>query len=45
VARRLIIFGFFEEVLRKVPDTAVAAGLRLAVGEKFARAAALKENL
>ena len=38
VARRLIIFGFFEEVLRRIPDRAVEAGLRLAVGEKFRRA-------
>jgi Fe-S cluster assembly protein SufD len=38
VARRLIVFGFFEDVLRRVPDPALEAGLRLAVASKFLRA-------
>src|SRR2546423_3759204 len=33
-ARRLIVFGFFGEVLSRLPDPGLEAGLRLAVAEK-----------
>lgn len=38
VARRLVVFGFFEEVLRRLPEPSVEAGIRLAVVDKFRRA-------
>ena len=41
VARRLIVMGFFEAVLRRLPDPSVEAGVRLAVVDKFVRAAAV----
>lgn len=38
VARRLIISGFFEQVLRRVPDRDVEASLRVTLTERFRRA-------
>jgi Fe-S cluster assembly protein SufD len=40
VTRRLIVMGFFEAVLRRVPDPSLEAGVRLAVVDKFVRAVA-----
>jgi Fe-S cluster assembly protein SufD len=39
-ARRLVVFGFYEDVLGRVAEPAIQAGLRLAVAGKWARAAA-----